>query len=286
MINKQSIVGGIFLPELPEVETIRRDLEKLIIGKVIKDVKLHYAGFVKYPTPTDFVSRVKDKKVQGIGRRGKYLFIHLSDQYNLIIHLRMTGRIIYSNTKLLPDKHTHGVFQFKEGSELHFHDVRKFGTMWLVNSEEISFVSGLKMLGPEPLEKGFTLEFLTVICKKSRSKIKSLLLSQKAVAGIGNIYADEALFRAGVDPSREGNTLTDREINNLWESVRFVLEEGIKARGTSISDYVDGSGKQGDFQNFLKVYGRKNEPCYVCGKVVLRKKIAGRSSHFCSECQR
>ncbi len=274
------------LPELPEVETIRCDLEKSVQGKILQAVQLFYNGFVKYPSPDIFISSLAGKKIIGTGRRGKYLFLHLSDNLKLVIHFRMTGRIIYSTVKTVPIKHTHGIFLFKDGGELHFNDVRKFGAMWLVDDTEASLIAGLKSLGPEPLAEEFTVKFLTDICQKSRSKIKSFLLSQKNVAGLGNIYVDEALFRAGLDPHRQTNELAAREIKILWQGIKEVLEEGIKARGTTVSDYVDVQGKTGSFQKSLQVYGRAGQNCFICGSSVQRKKTAGRSSYFCPLCQK
>ncbi len=274
------------MPELPEVETIRSDLEKSVQGKTFQDVELFYSGFIKYPNPNIFISWLTGKKIVGTGRRGKYLFLHLSDNLKLVIHFRMTGRIIYSTVKTIPVKHTHAIFLFKGGGELHFNDVRKFGAMWLLDDTKASLITGLESLGPEPLTEGFTAKFLADLCQKSRSKIKSLLLSQKNVAGLGNIYVDEALFCAGLDPHRQANGLVTEEIQILWQSIRKVLEEGIKARGTTFSDYVDAQGKKGSFQKSLQVYGRAGQKCFTCGSFVQRKKTAGRSSYFCPLCQK
>jgi formamidopyrimidine-DNA glycosylase len=274
------------MPELPEVETIRRDLESIIQGKIIKDVRLYYDGFVKYPGRDAFTANLKGKEVLGTGRRGKYLFLHLSQDMSLVIHLRMTGRILYYPEGTPPLTHTRGVFVFAGGEELHFHDVRKFGTMWLISPATLSCITGLKALGPEPLEAKFSVDFLCRQCQKTRSPIKSLLLSQKAAAGIGNIYADEALFRAGVNPKRPCDTLSKKEVKRLWSGIREVLQEGLDARGTSMRDYLDARGSSGSFQDCLKVYGHKGKPCPRCGCIIEREKIAGRSSHYCPACQR
>jgi formamidopyrimidine-DNA glycosylase len=274
------------MPELPEVETIRRDLENLIQGKAIKDIRLYYDGFIKYPGKDEFVANLTGKKVRATGRRGKYLFLHLSEGFSLVVHLRMTGRILYHPQGAPPDKHTHGVFLFAGGGELHFHDVRKFGTMWLITSETLCCITGLAALGPEPLEEEFSAGGLCQQCQKTRSSIKSLLLSQKAAAGIGNIYADEALFRAGLNPERPADSLNRGEVEKLWAAIREVLQEGLKARGTSMRDYRDATGSSGSFQDFLKVYGHKGKPCPRCGCMIERKKIVGRSSHYCPACQK
>ncbi len=274
------------MPELPEVETIRRDLQGLIRGKVIKDVRLMYAGFIRCPSRDEFAANLKDKEVLGTSRRGKYLFLHLAGGLSLIIHLRMTGRLLYYPESTPPDKHTHGVFLFSGGEELHFHDVRKFGTMWLVAPETLSSVGGLEGLGPEPLEDGFTADSLYRRCRETKRAVKSLLLCQKAAAGVGNIYADEALHRAGINPERRADSLTLEEAEKLWAAVRQVLREGINARGTSMSDYLDAGGRPGSYQDHLRVYGHKGQPCPVCRSLIERKKIAGRSSYFCPTCQK
>ncbi|HHX77259.1 MAG TPA: DNA-formamidopyrimidine glycosylase, partial [Firmicutes bacterium] len=203
----------------------------------------------------------------------------------LVIHLRMTGRLVYYSFAAGTDKHTHGVFKFSDSSELHFHDVRKFATMWLVTSADINVIKGLCSLGPEPFAAEFSPKYLKEKCAASRRPVKNLLLSQETVAGIGNIYADEILFEAGIDPSRAGNSLSDKEIFSLWQSIKKVLSEGIAARGTSVRDYVDGAGSKGSYQHKLKVYGCEGKKCHLCGSLILRKKIAGRSSYYCSSCQ-
>lgn len=273
------------MPELPEVETIRRDLQKLLPGRVIKDVKLYFQGFVKYPSPGEFIARLRGKKILKTGRRGKYLFLYLSGGFRLVVHLRMTGRLLYYPETTPPTSHTRGVFLFSGGDELHFHDVRKFGTMWLVKRETLSRVGGLQGLGPEPLEAEFTPAFLHGRCQKTGRPLKSLLLSQEAAAGIGNIYADEALFKAGLSPDRRADSLNLEEAKKLWAAVRQVLQEGILARGTSRRDYLDAGGRAGSYQECLRVYGRKGQECPHCRCVIERITIAGRSSHFCPACQ-
>lgn len=273
------------MPELPEVETIRRDLQKLLPGKVIEDVKLLFPGFVKYPDPGEFVRLCRGKAVLETGRRGKYLFLHLSEGFLLTVHLRMTGRLLYYLKQEPPALHTRGVFSFAGGEELHFHDVRKFGTMWLVEPGGLDRIGGLKALGPEPLKEGFSPAFFQECCRKTTRPIKSLLLSQEAAAGIGNIYADEALFKAGLNPRRRANSLIGEEAEKLRDAIREVLQEGISARGTSRRDYLDAAGRSGSYQDRLKVYGRKGQECPNCRCPIQRVVIAGRSTHFCPACQ-
>jgi formamidopyrimidine-DNA glycosylase len=273
------------VPELPEVETIRRDLQLLLPGKVLRDVHLLFPGFVKYPSPGDFIRLLRGLKVREAGRRGKYLILYLSRGFCLVVHLRMTGRLLYYPGPTPPAAHTRGVFFLSGGEELHFHDVRKFGTMWLVQEEDLHRVGGLAALGPEPLEEGFTPAFLHGCCLKTGRPLKSFLLSQEAAAGVGNIYADEALFLAGLPPQRRADSLSYPEAERLWQALRQALAEGIKSRGTSRRDYLDAAGRAGSYQDRLKVYGRRGEPCPRCGCGIERLRIAGRSSHYCPACQ-
>lgn len=272
------------MPELPEVETIRRDLQELLPGKVIEEARLLFPGLVKYPSPEDFAAGCRGRAVREVGRRGKYLFLHLTGDVSLIVHLRMTGRLLYHPQGMPPEKHTRGVFVFVGGDELHFHDVRKFGTMWLAGPP-YSQVGGLTALGPEPLTGEFTAASLFAFLRKTKSPVKSFLLSQKAAAGVGNIYADEALHLAGIRPDRRADSLNMKEAEKLWQAIRQVLNQGIEARGTSRRDYLDAGGRAGSYQDCLKVYGRRGEPCSRCSCAIERIIITGRSTHFCPACQ-
>lgn len=274
------------MPELPEVETIKRDLENNIIGLTISDVILLMPKIVRIPSPQDFIKNLTGKTIKKIGRRGKYILIHLSEKLTLVIHLRMTGSLVYCSSETPPQKYTHAIFELSNGCKLFFSDMRQFGRMVLIDSRELCYLSGYKDLGVEPLSDTFTRDLLKKELKGRRKKIKPLLLDQTFIAGLGNIYADEALHLAGISPDKLASILTHREIAHLYEAIRKVLSNGIANRGTTFRDYKDGMGKEGSNQDELKVYSREGKPCFNCGKPIIRIKLGGRSSYLCSECQK
>ncbi len=274
------------MPELPEVETVKRSLKSLIAGLHFSEVDLIRPKVVRSPEPRAFIDRLTGKRVKKIGRRGKYLLIYLGDNLILAIHLRMTGRLVYSPPGTPPSKHTHVVFKMSNGYELHFSDMRQFGRMALMEADRLDAWPGLKNLGVEPLSENFTREFLKKELKRRRTRIKPLLLDQTFIAGLGNIYADEALHRARISPEKPAASLTPREVTRLCQSIRDVLSEGIANRGTTFRDYVDGTGESGSNQESLRVYSREGKPCLECGEPVKRTRLGGRSSYFCSRCQR
>lgn len=274
------------MPELPEVETIRRSLEEKIKGKTLIGVEVFLDKMLKGVGPREANEALHGKKITAIERRGKYLIIHLTGGKAMVIHLRMTGQLLYCPSEQEKAKHTHVIFHLNDECQLRFADQRQFGKVQLVSSRELKELSGLKTLGVEPLSDQFTRDLLRKELRNRRTRIKPLLLDQTFVAGIGNIYADEALFRATINPERIASTLNPREVSRLFLSVRKVLMEGIDNKGTSIKDYIDGDGNQGSNQNNLRVYGREGEPCVKCGQIIKRKSIGGRSSHFCPKCQK
>jgi formamidopyrimidine-DNA glycosylase len=276
------------LPELPEVETIKRTLEERIVGKRIKCIQVLLEKMVLPLNVEQFKIRVEGSIITGLGRRGKYLLVHLSFASVLIISLRMTGRLIFvpSGKDILVNKHTHLVFEFDDGSFLYFNDVRKFGTIHCVPVEKLDNCPEIAKLGPEPLGPEFSETLLKEMLHTRRKKIKQLLLDQTFIAGIGNIYADEILFQAGIHPETLSKSLTSRQVHSLFRAIVGVLNEGVKHRGTTIKDYVDGDGITGNYQDYLKVYGRKGKKCYNCGKQIETIKLGGRTAHFCPGCQR
>lgn len=274
------------MPELPEVETIRRSLEEKIKGKTFVGVEVFLEKMFKGINSEDPETGINGRKVNSIERRGKYLIIHLTGGMAMVIHLRMTGQLMYCTPEQEKAKHTHIIFQLNDKCELRFADQRQFGKVQLVLEKELDSISGLKSLGVEPFSSDFSREWFKKELRNRRTKVKPLLLDQTFVAGIGNIYADEALFRGKINPERVAATLSPREVSNLFIAIREVLEEGIANKGTSIKDYVDGEGRQGNNQNNLKVYGRDGEPCIKCAKPIEKKSIGGRSSHFCPRCQK
>ncbi|AEG14206.1 Formamidopyrimidine-DNA glycosylase [Desulfofundulus kuznetsovii DSM 6115] len=274
------------MPELPEVETVKRTLKERLPGLTICGVDIYLPKIIQTPSPEEFCRQVVDKKILDVGRRGKYLLISLSQGLMLVVHLRMTGQLVYTVTDEPRSKHTHLVFHLNNGHQLRFTDMRQFGRFWLVPERDLQAVSGLKDLGVEPLSREFTIEFLEKELKARRTRLKTLLLDQTFISGLGNIYVDEALHRAGLHPSRPANTLTPGEVEALFQAIRAVLEEGIASRGTSVRDYVDGTGQAGTFQEKLRVYGKSGRPCMRCGKTIERLRLGGRSAYFCPGCQK
>ncbi len=272
------------MPELPEVETIVRSLNETVRCKQINRVKICHSKVIAYPDPEVFIKEVQQKTILNFKRRGKYILMELNGNAVIVVHLRMTGQLVYQpNCDTLP-KHTHLVFHLEQGL-LRFSDLRQFGRIHLVTKEELVKLSGLSTLGIEPLSEDFTKEYFAKKVSGSQRMIKPLLLDQTFIAGLGNIYTDEALHRAGVHPERKASNLKKAEIKRLFQKVQEVLEQGVALRGTSVEHYVDGTGAEGGFQNMLKVYGKKNTPCAQCGHSIIRIKCGGRGTHFCETCQ-
>ncbi|WP_096189693.1 DNA-formamidopyrimidine glycosylase [Evansella halocellulosilytica] len=273
------------MPELPEVETVRRTLSQLILGEKIKDVLVTWPKMVKSPDDVEqFKVSLTGQTFHNIRRRGKFLIFEL-DEHALVSHLRMEGRYGMFNDKDEPDKHTHVRFLLDEGKELRYRDVRKFGTMHLFPLGEEEEHLPLSQLGVEPFSNQFTPEHLADFLKKTSRKVKPALLDQVGVVGLGNIYVDEALFRARVHPEKVSNELSSDEVERLYPAIRETLKEAIEMGGSSIKTYVNGQGEMGMFQQTLNVYGRAGEPCHVCGSDIVRSVVGGRGTHTCSKCQ-
>ncbi|MGE5603539.1 MAG: bifunctional DNA-formamidopyrimidine glycosylase/DNA-(apurinic or apyrimidinic site) lyase [Nitrososphaerales archaeon] len=275
------------MPELPEVETVASDLREQIRGRNFREAHILWSRTLAAPDEQSLEDRLAGRCVVDVGRRGKYILIHLNDGQSLIVHLRMTGRlaVVTGDSPLLEDKHVRAWFRLAggdaDGDALVFTDSRKFGRIWLVN--DIEEVTG--KLGPEPLAWDLAPETFAARIRKRKVAIKALLLDQTAVAGVGNIYADESLFRAGIHPLRKSSTLTDDELERLYVSLREVLHEAINERGTLLRDYRTPYGEDGYFQNHLRVYGRYGKPCPACGEPIERIRVTQRSTHFCPQCQ-
>jgi formamidopyrimidine-DNA glycosylase len=272
------------MPELPEVETIRRDLQPLIIGRTITDawVSDNAPRLVQLLTPDEFCRQLTGRRIEGLSRRGKYLILDLDAGMMWVVHLRMTGRFQH-HTDACPDSpYLRARFELDDGSRLCFIDLRKFGMMWLV--DDWALVN--PALGPEPLEDAFDLAAFRTVLKRRSAPIKAVLLDQTVLAGVGNIYADEALFAARVRPDRAANTLTKPAVARLYQGIRDVLHLALGNRGSSFRDYVDAAGREGRNQLEVKVYRRTGQPCYTCGTEIRRTTVAGRSTHFCPRCQR
>ncbi|KAA9031717.1 DNA-formamidopyrimidine glycosylase [Niallia endozanthoxylica] len=273
------------MPELPEVETIRRTLLQLIMGKKIQAVSVYWPKIIKQPDEVEqFSDALIGQTIQDIGRRGKFLVFY-TDIYALVSHLRMEGRYTLAQSEEAVDKHTHVIFHFIDGTELRYRDVRKFGTMHLFRKGEEFLSLPLSQLGPEPLEDTFDLiEFKNKLASKKRN-IKSVLLDQTVLVGLGNIYVDEALFKARIHPERMAQSLSDEETNVLYRSIIETLSEAVKKGGSTVRTYVNSQGEMGMFQLEHNVYGRKGEDCKVCGSELIKTVVGGRGTVFCPSCQ-
>jgi formamidopyrimidine-DNA glycosylase len=273
------------VPELPEVETVRNTLRQLVIGKTVKDVEVSWPKIIKRPEDIEaFRFHLIGGTVQEIGRRGKFLKFIFEDGV-LVSHLRMEGRYVLSNGNEPRDKHTHVVFCFTDGSELRYRDVRKFGTMhWFANGDEDHHLP-LSQLGPEPLGRAFTANDLRKRFAKTVRNVKAVILDQTVVAGVGNIYADESLFRAGIHPARRADSLSREEVRKLHRAIKATLREAVGQGGSTIRTYVNGQGEMGMFQQSLFVYSRQGEPCKKCGTFIEKQVVAGRGTHYCKKCQ-
>jgi formamidopyrimidine-DNA glycosylase len=291
------------MPELPEVETIAQDLSANICGQKIASLELISVGSLKN-MPSLFKENLINHSIKSITRRGKLLIFELSENY-LLIHLKMTGQLIYIDKKTrlagghslnsgsdlneigakLPNSHTRVVINFKNGAHLFFNDLRRFGYLKIVRPDELNKILE-NNYGPEPLQVDFTFDYLKKIFAKRKTKIKALLLDQKKIAGLGNIYVDEALFAASIRPDRSAESLKREEIKKLFLAINSLIKKAIKYRGTTFSNYVDSKGHKGNFSKLLKVYGRKDAKCLKCRMPIIKIKIAGRGTHYCSNCQK
>jgi formamidopyrimidine-DNA glycosylase len=309
-----------YMPELPEVETVRRELAEKLKDRKIVSIEIFHPKLIGVGPETlsqkrvankqnveKFITTLKDKKFINADRRGKILILSFSGDLNILVHLKMTGQFIFETPEdakktgskyrllnkqsaplvQLPCKHTQALFRFKDKSVLYFNDVRKFAYLKLVLKEELPSVKELQEYGPEPLEKSFNLEvFSNNLKRKSKSSIKLALLEPRVVVGVGNIYSDEILFFAGVRPDRLVGTLSDKEIKSIFEHIPKVLLKGIETKGSSVGDFIRTDGSWGTMGKHHFVYGRKKDDCLNCHTALKTIKLGGRSSTFCPNCQK
>lgn len=265
------------MPELPEVETFARALRPELIGRTILEADVRWARTLATPSAKKFREQIKGQVIQSVGRRAKFLNIQLT-AYNLLIHLRMSGDLLIKSSKIKPEKHDRLILNLSGSNSLVFNDTRKFGRVWLTNNiEEV-----LGKLGPEPLSDDFTPQWLYNALVSHHRQLKPLLLDQTFLAGLGNIYTDEALHMAKLHPLRLSGSITKKQAERLHGAIQEVLQEGIRRNGASI-DWVY---RGGDFQNHFRVYGRTDEKCPVCGTKIKRIVVGQRGTHFCPNCQR
>ena len=280
------------MPELPEVETVARDLRPKLVGARIVGARNSWARTLRTHSPEAFAEAVAGHRVETVGRRGKQLLIELSDGLALTIHLKMTGQLFVVPAELPEDPYVRLVFELEDGRELRFRDIRKFGKVGLYRrapgGQLVAEPGGRDVFaatGPEPLDEAFTLRAFRRLLRSRKGRLKPLLTNQAFVAGIGNIYADEALWLARLHPLRSASSLKPADERRLYQAIRTVLGEAVQRRGSSIDDYTAPDG-DGEMQERLQVYQRTGEPCPRCGRPIRRIVIGARSTHFCSWCQR
>jgi formamidopyrimidine-DNA glycosylase len=272
------------MPELPEVETIVRSLRPRLSGLKISTFGLLFRPILRNEN-RNVLKKLRGRKIRNLARRGKMILVHCEKNLTLIFHLKMTGQLLFCSKREPLDKHAHFILNFKGHSrELRFCDVRKFGFVSCVQTSDVLGCPELKSLGPEPLEISFQ-NFLKLF-QNRKARLKSLLLNQNFIAGIGNIYADEILFEARLHPLTPASSLMQGDIRRLWRATRHVLKRAIAERGSTIRDYRNSEGEEGNFQNFLKVYGRSSLCCRRCGEKIVRFRLGQRSTFFCPRCQK
>lgn len=287
------------MPELPEVETIRRGLKKHVLHKRVENVLVGLPKIVR-GNLTQFQEVMRDNAFTDIDRIGKLLIFSLDrSDFSLILHLKMTGQLIYPTpleivagghpfpefNAHLPNQFTHVTFEFADGTKLYFNDLRQFGYLQLVTKNELAKIK--QSFGLEPNMADFTWEHFSQLLGQRKTILKALLLNQKLIAGLGNIYADESAFAAGVRPDRQINTLSESETRLLYESIKTIIAKAIDLKGTTFRNYTDSEGKKGGYAAHLQVYGRAGETCLRCGQAKIEKiKLAGRGTHFCPHCQK
>jgi formamidopyrimidine-DNA glycosylase len=278
--------------ELPEVEVVRRDLEKDVVGRRVAAVDVRRMKNTKrvirrHKTPKEFRDRLKGRKFVKAERKGKYILLQLDDGMVLVAHFGMSGRFLRGNKRLPLDNHTHVIITFQQGGDLRFIDPRTFGELFVTPGDQLGKVKELAHIAIDPLESTFTWQQFSDVLERRATKLKPLLMDQQFVSGLGNIYSDEVLFAAGLRHDRMSNELSAQEVRRLYRAIQEVVQEAIRFRGTTLGDeaYVDLYGKPGEYQNELKVYGRRGEPCRRCRTPIQVVKYSGRNSFFCPQCQ-
>ena len=271
------------MPELPEVETVKNGLVKKVLNKKITNCKIIYEGIIAYPQKEEFINNIINQTIIDINRKGKFLIFELNDYY-LISHLRMEGKYFIKNKEESLNKHDHVIFTLDDKEELRYNDTRKFGKMHLVKKDELN-KTPLSKLGLEPWDKELTKEYLKQKLNKKKA-IKTLLLDQSIITGIGNIYADEILFLSKINPETMGINLTNKNLQDIIDNTKIILEKAIKLGGTTIHTYTSVDGITGRFQQELLVHGKKTLPCPICKQEILKITVNGRGTYYCPKCQK
>jgi len=278
--------------ELPEVEVMRRDLEKDVVGRKIAAAEVRPSKNAmrvirRHGRRKEFADRLVGRKVLKADRRGKYVLLFLDNGDVLVVHFGMSGQFVRGNKRVPLPQHTHVVITFQQGGDLRFVDPRTFGEMFVTAGDDLGKVKELQHIAIDPLDQVFTWQTFGGLMAQRGSKLKQLLMDQKFISGLGNIYSDEVLFAAGLRHDRLSDTLSSQEVRRLYRSLQEVLQEAIRYRGTTLDDeaYLDLFGKPGEFQNELKVYGRQGLPCRRCRTPIQTVKVSGRGAYFCPQCQ-
>ena len=273
------------MPELPEVENVRQGLSIQVEGRTITHVDVLWANIIKDPSVEEFKKQLENQTIHQVGRRGKFLLFYLTD-YTLISHLRMEGKYTLVPTPSDFQLHTHIVFHLDNGEDMRYMDVRKFGRMSLVEKGQEENHPSLSKLGPEPVREEFKIDAMTARLQKHKKAIKAVLLDQSMVVGIGNIYADEILFEAGILPTRPSDSLTNQERKKLYEAIIDIMNRAVELGGTTVRSYKNSFGEEGTYQKYLRVYGKNKKECPRCHQTIQKAKVAQRGTHFCLGCQK
>ena len=271
------------MPELPEVETVKNTLKKQILNKKITDVKIYYDKIIETPDIETFKEKIKNQKINDIKRRGKWLLFEL-DNYYLLSHLRMEGKYFFRKISDKVDKHEHISFILNNEEEMRYHDTRKFGKMYLLEKEKAFNMKPLNELGKEPWDETLNINYLKEKLKNKQIPIKTILLDQSIIVGIGNIYVDEVLFMSKLNPLIKGKDVSELYLQKIIDNTKIVLEKAIKLGGTTIKSYTSSEGVHGRFQNELLVHTKEN--CPICNKKITKIKIGGRGTYYCENCQK
>ena len=271
------------MPELPEVETVKNSLKKKVINKIITDIKIYYDKIVEFPDIDTFKKQIKNQKINDVKRRGKWLLFEL-DNYYLLSHLRMEGKYFFRNLNDKMDKHEHISFVLDNNEEMRYHDTRKFGRMYLLEKEKAFKMKPLNELGKEPWDEDLNVEYLKEKLKNKQIPIKTVLLDQSIIVGIGNIYVDEVLFMIRLNPLIKGKDVDELYLQKIIDNTKIVLEKAIKLGGTTIKSYTSSEGVHGRFQNELLIHTK--EKCPECNRNVTKIKIGGRGTYYCENCQK
>lgn len=273
------------MPELPEVEAVRLGLDQTIVNKKVTNIEIYWDNIIKHNDLEQFKDILIGQTCQSIKRRGKFLLFYF-DTHVMLSHLRMEGKYFFSNKQTPLDKHTHVVIELDHTDELRYHDVRKFGRMELVRIGEEWKTDSLSKLGPEPTIETFSEEDINSYLTNKTTAIKNILLDQKMVAGLGNIYVDEVLFRSNIHPGTSATNIDKSDVKRLYNSIIHIMDEAIKAGGSTIRTYTNMFGEAGDYQNQHQVYAKDGQPCRQCQSLIKKIKIGGRGTHYCPSCQK